>query len=327
MTSPHRPAYLIISVLLLLSLSANVFGAQDDSVDTKPNAETAQQRTGSTQTQVTSDQEAAPLKEQIASEPAPAELLRKESMIDAIASRPLVNGKATLAPVSPQAGSSDGWVVTFAPYVLLGSMKGEVGMGNRIAEVDARFKDIIDQFNFGFMGLFEARKGRFMILTDFIYLNLADTIETPGPLFSTIRVDLKTLTLQPALGYRLIDGDGGSIALIGGIRYWHLSTNLEFRPGLLPGSTVDVNKNWVDAIVGMSARGRLSDKWFVFGYADAGAGGSKFTYQFFAGLGVHITNRLSFAFGYRYLDVNYRKDGFVYDTALRGPVIGGGFRF
>ncbi len=323
----RRPAHLILSLLLLLSLSASVLGAQEHAIDRKPNSETARQRAASAQTQVTTGQEASPSKEQLASETVSTDAVRKASLIDLIASRPLVKGKATLAPVGPQAGSSDKWEFTFTPYVLLGSLKGEVGQGTRIANVDAKFSEIIKEFNFGFMARFDARKNRFIFFNDLLYLNLADTIETPGPLFSSIRADLKTLMLQPTVGYRLIAGEGGSLDLFGGIRYWHLSTNVEFRAGVLPAATIDLNQNWVDAIGGLKARGRLSEKWYVLGYGDLGGGGSEFTYQLFGGVGVNLNRVMSFIVGYRYLHVDYRKDGFVYDTGLRGPVIGGGFRF
>jgi hypothetical protein len=138
---------------------------------------------------------------------------------------------------------------------------------------------------------------------------------------------LKTFTLQPSVGFRLIGGDGGSLDVFGGIRYWHLSTNIEFRAGVLPAATLDENKNWVDAIGGLRARGRLSEKWYIVGYGDLGGGGSEFTYQLYGGLGVNVNRIMSFVFGYRYLKVDYRQDGFVYDTGLRGPVIGGGFRW
>jgi hypothetical protein len=35
----------------------------------------------------------------------------------------------------------------------------------------------------------------------------------------------------------------------------------------------------------------------------------------------------AFVFGYRYLDVNYNKDRFLYDTQMQGPVVGFAFKF
>ena len=55
------------------------------------------------------------------------------------------------------------------------------------------------------MGMFEARKDRFMFLNDLVYLNLADSKATSGVLFSSVRADFKAFILTPAVGYRLVE--------------------------------------------------------------------------------------------------------------------------
>ena len=114
---------------------------------------------------------------------------------------------------------------------------------------------------------------------------------------------------------------------MGGVRYWHLSTNIEFRPGILPAAEIHDDRNWVDAIGGLRGRARLSPRWSVTGLGDLGGGGSDFTYQLFGGIGASVSKRVSLVFGYRYLAVNYRSNGFIFDVALKGPVPGAGFRF
>jgi hypothetical protein len=46
-----------------------------------------------------------------------------------------------------------------------------------------------------------------------------------------------------------------------------------------------------------------------------------------AGLGYEISDRTSLFAGYRVMDVDYSKDGFVYDVNQHGPILGGVFRF
>jgi hypothetical protein len=76
----------------------------------------------------------------------------------------------------------------------------------------------------------------------------------------------------------------------------------------------------------MRGRAAISSKVFVVGKADAGGGGSKFTYQLFAAAGFKISNRASLIGGYRYLRVNYDRDNFLFDGSLTGPVVGVSFR-
>ena len=66
---------------------------------------------------------------------------------------------------------------------------------------------------------------------------------------------------------------------------------------------------------------------FLTGKADLGGGGSKFTFQLFGGVGVLVGKRYALIAGYRDLDVNYEKDGFLFDTSLQGPILGFGIKF
>jgi hypothetical protein len=209
----------------------------------------------------------------------------------------------------------------------MASLKGDTGIGDRIAEVDARFVDIIDEVNFGFMGAFEARKNRFIFLTDLMYLNLSDGSATPGPLFSSVKVDFKAFILDPEVGYRLLEGEGGSIDAVVGFRYWHLRTRLEFRAGILPDTEVTRTKNWADVVGGLRGRAKLSEKWFLTGKGDVGGGGSDITYQLFGGVGFNLCEKGSLVLGYRYLKVDYDNDDFLFDMSLKGPMLGFTFRF
>ena len=119
----------------------------------------------------------------------------------------------------------------FAPYLWLAGIKGTVGVGDLTTDIDPGVSDILDALNFGFMGSFEARKNRFMVVTDLLYINLDQTKDTSGPLFSSLKVTEKTFMLSPVVGYRLAEKEGASLDAIAGIRFWHASTKLELAPG------------------------------------------------------------------------------------------------
>ena len=83
----------------------------------------------------------------------------------------------------------------------------------------------------------------------------------------------------------------------------------------------------MDGIVGLRGKTALSKKVFITGKFDLGGGGSKFTWQLFGGGGYNIKSNIALIFGYRVLDVDYNKNGFVYDMKQRGPIVGLGFKF
>jgi opacity protein-like surface antigen len=235
----------------------------------------------------------------------------------------------TEVPRSPQAADADNWQFQFSPYFWLASLHGTAGVGNRTTQVDMSFGDIFGSLKFALMGVFEARKGKFILLTDMEYVSIEDDKATPGPFFSDVTARFKTFIFDPEVGYRVFDNPakGQSIDLLGGIRVWHVSTELDFGAGILPATQIQGSRNWVDAIVGLRGKTALSEKVFVSGKFDLGGGGSKFTWQFFGGLGYNIKPNIALIGGYRVLDVNYDKNNFVYDMNQRGPIMGMGFKF
>ena len=76
------------------------------------------------------------------------------------------------------------------------------------------------------------------------------------------------------------------VDLLGGVRYWHLRTDLKFGAGVLAAREATASTNWVDAIAGVRGKAHLSKKIFVSGKADVGGGGSRLTYQLFGGVRV-----------------------------------------
>ncbi|MGH9764034.1 MAG: hypothetical protein ACREDR_08335 [Blastocatellia bacterium] len=231
------------------------------------------------------------------------------------------------APDQTQSDPGDKWQFQVTPYLWFAGLKGTIGIRGQTADVDVGFGDILSHLNFGFTGAFEARKRKFIILTDMLYLKVSAENATPGRLFSSVKSTVRNFTLDPEAGYRVVEKNGASLDLMGGIRFWHLSDRLLFTPGLLPQLEISASKNWVDAVFGMRVKARLSKKWFVTGKGDFGGGGSDFTYQLFGGVGADVGNIGALIVGYRYLHVNYDRSGFLFDVEIKGPIIGFGFKF
>ena len=235
----------------------------------------------------------------------------------------------TTIPQGTQPAPTDKWQFQFSPYFWLASLHGTTGTGNRTAQVDESFSDILHSLKFAFMGVFEARKDKLVVLTDLEYVSIGDDRATPGPLFSAVDTKIKTFIFDPEVGYRVFQDPekGQFVDVLGGVRVWHISTDLTFSPGILPGTQVQASRTWVDGIVGLRGKAALSKKMFVTGKLDLGGGGSKFTWQLFGGAGYNVNPKIALIFGYRVLDVDYNKNNFVYDMNQRGPIMGLGFKF
>ena len=188
-------------------------------------------------------------------------------------------------------------------------------------------RNILSHLHFAAMGLADARRDKLVVLTDVIYTDLRGQRATPGPLFSSVDPQQRLFILTPEAGYRVLDSEDASLDVVGGIRYWHLKSELEFQSGVLPGIGLEASRGWADAIVGVRARRTLPRNWWASAYGDLGAGGSDFTYQIVGNAGLDIHERYALVFGYRYLNVNYDKDDFLFDTAMKGPLFGFTIKF
>jgi len=228
---------------------------------------------------------------------------------------------------APQRSSTDKWEFQFVPYLWFAGLKGQVGIGDRVADVDADFGDIFDKLNFGFMAAFEARKHRFGLFSDLLYLKVSAENATPGALFSSVKLTQKVFMFEEAVAYRLYQKNGSSVDAMAGIRFWHLNTRLLFTAGISPEVEADRSKNWVDGLAGLRGRAYVSKNIFVLGRGDVGGGGSDLTYQLIGGGGLTFRERFSFLLVYRYLHVNYDRDNFLFDVGIKGPAIGFGIKF
>jgi hypothetical protein len=228
----------------------------------------------------------------------------------------------------PQA-AADGWQFQLTPYLWLPRISGRAGIGNFDVDVDAGLSESNISLNFGFMSTFEARKDKLVILTDLQYSNLGAERVRSGPAFINADADFKTFILDPEVGYRILDNPkkGAFVDVLGGIRYWHLRSDLTFHRLILPDITRTRSRQWVDGIAGLRGRLHVTPRVFLTGKADLGGGGSDFTYQLFGGGGVTFGTRFALIGGYRYLHVNYDKDDFLFDMGLSGPIVGIGIKF
>jgi hypothetical protein len=232
---------------------------------------------------------------------------------------------ASAQSASAQPAAED-WQFELVPYLWGSAIEGDVGIGNRTAEVDASFSNILDHLHFAAMGLADARRENLVVVTDVMYSDLRGQRATPGPLFSSVNPEQRMFVLTSEGGYRVLATDGSSIDALGGLRFWHLNSELQFTAGVLPSVNMEASRNWADAIAGLRARKALMRGWWASAYGDIGAGGSDFTYQLVGSAGLDIGIRYALVFGYRYLTVDYDKDNVLLDTAMKGPLFGFVFR-
>ena len=232
---------------------------------------------------------------------------------------------------------ADKWHFQLAPYAWLAGQKGKVASLPPLppADVDVDFyDDIVGNIKGAIMLAGEARKGRFGVVMDVAYTDIEMEDPTPlGIFYSALTSRTKTWMVSGAGLYRLAEHENSFLDAIGGVRYWSIDSELTLkgpRFAFLSERSVSNKEDWIDPIIGVKGLTPIGDsKFFVSGaFVIGGFGvGSDFMWDALINFGYQWTKGFSTTIGYRYLDVDYEDDGYLYDVAQDGLILGLSWRF
>jgi len=229
------------------------------------------------------------------------------------------------APASPQVGEpTSDWHFAVSPYLWLPGVHGTVGAFGHAVGVHATPGDLLSNFRFGLMGLFDTRYKRIVLPVDMMWIRLADSRGLPLT-DEEVSANLKgsEFILTPKIGYRVIDTEMIKVDGLVGFRYWHFGQSVKFNPSET-GLNFSASQNWVDPIVGGRILANLSPKVSVSIGGDVGGWGtgSQLDYQFAGLLGYRIKPAVVLQAGYRYLSVDYRSGGTIINLITSGAILG-----
>jgi hypothetical protein len=249
---------------------------------------------------------------------------------------------ASSLPVTvPAAGNSDQWEYEAMIYLWAASIDATTPTGG---DIDMSFHDILDDLDMTFMGTFGARKGKWSLLADAVYMDLSqddsgsETIPVLGgaaDLTATVKTDIgmKAWIVSLGAGYNVVDNEKTRLDLLGGARYFDLDVDVKLnlnRDGPLIQTSREVKGSdsdhiW-DGIVGLRGTYNIDKNWYLPYYADIGTGGSDLTWQALAGVGYQFKWG-DVLLAYRYLDYNFKSDFLLEDMTVKGPALGVRFNF
>jgi hypothetical protein len=238
---------------------------------------------------------------------------------------------ATIGAQTPDAptpqnttAADDGWHFAVTPYLWFAGVSGAAGAVGHDVGIHASPGDLLSHFDIGLMGLVEARKNRFVLPVDFLFIKLTADKGVPlNDFVNSIQFKGTVVVLTPSAGYRIVDHEKVKVDALAGFRYWHMGQSLNAQPQLFNGFSR--SQNWVDAVAGGKIEMALSEKALVTIAGDAGGGGSDLDYQAVGALGYRLGKKAILQLGYRYLYVNYHNNppaSFLFDAHLSGAILG-----
>ena len=195
------------------------------------------------------------------------------------------------------------------------------GQSSTGSDIDVDVGDILSSVEFAFMGAVGARKGKWSLAADVIYLNAQDD-DTIAPGLKA-NVELTNWVVTPVVGYNLVDSGRSRLDILGGARYLYIKADL--KVDALGLRADDSGSNW-DAVIGARGTVDLTEKWYLFGYVDIGTGESKLTWQGFGGVGYRF-KWFDLVAAYRYLRWDFDDNEALDNLFLHGPAAGIRFLF
>lgn len=171
------------------------------------------------------------------------------------------------------------------------------------------------------------RNDRWSAFGDWTYANAK--ADAPSPfttLYAGVDVKVKGHIVEGYGGYEVTGAPDSHVDVFAGARYYTMEASLGLREGTLPGATATSDQNWVDGVIGTRLDTRFAENWEAFASADVGTGGSRLSWQLFAGVGYRF-GWGSIVGGWRHLHVDVDKSNFRLDGALSGPFLGASFTF
>ena len=208
------------------------------------------------------------------------------------------------------------------PYLWVATIDGTLAAGGDTSPpIDSDYSFFsLDNLDGVASATFTARGQRWGFLFDYLYVAYEDTF-----------LEGSILQVKPRLEGRVIEFTAtyqpislNDFQLIGGLRQQDIEVELTYL-NRSPQSSVD----WIDPFVGVVYSPALTERLSLSLRGDVGGFGieSDRALNAEAMLRYQFGKTFSVKFGYRYLEVEFKDNSFIYDISLDGYLFGLGFRF
>ena len=220
-------------------------------------------------------------------------------------------------------GASDRWTVELTPYLWAAGLDGNTAADGAGSEIDTDYKFFsLDNLDFALGAAVEARKGRWGVLGDAMYVEFSDAfdrapnseVELSGGVFDMVGL--------------MAASNGRPLELVFGLRYVALKSTVDIAP--IP--RADARESWLDPLIGLRFVYDFNDRWSVALRGDVGGAGisshsSDLATNVSAIFGWHLNDKLTLRGGYRMLQMDFDGDDLVLDATLQGYVFGASWAF
>lgn len=214
---------------------------------------------------------------------------------------------------APRAVAEDDIRYRLMPYLWTAGMDVEMGRPGNTTNVDVSFSDYVDVIDLGAAFTFEARGDRWLIATNFLWVQLSEDFDLPT---GTTEAEIDEFLVETFVGYRPRGWE--NTWLVGGVRYLNLEVDIDFSNI----NDFSRSRDLTDPYVGIMWEPRRGN-WEYLLEADVGGGvDADFAWSVSLLAAYHFNDRYALSGGYRFIDIDFEDDEFVFDGQLDGIQIG-----
>jgi hypothetical protein len=227
----------------------------------------------------------------------------------------LVASSAAVAQ-APGDGGSSRWSFTITPYLWAAGLDGSTGAEGIGSEIDTGYSFLsLDNLDLTLAAAIEARKGRWTVLLDGLYVEFEDDFDRP---VVDANAEVSGGFFETSAAYPAARVPG--LDIVFGLRYVALESTVQ----LAPGPSASAREHWLDPLVGARFQHDFNDRWSVSLRGDVGGFGvaSELTTNVSATFGLRLTDAMTLRFGYRALQMDFEDSGFVLDAIAQGYAVG-----
>jgi hypothetical protein len=278
---------------------------------------------------------------------------RRQRIVPGIALLALI--AATIFTVSAQAQSvapADTWKFSITPYLWMPNINGTLNYssptGGGSPSVEVGSDKILEALEAALMISGEVRKDRWLVFTDFIYLDFSSegssvkSINFGGSAVSSSANVSTSSSLRGTVwtlgaGYAALPGRPVTLDVFGGLRYAGLEPSTDWQLAVAvtgPGSgqtfprtgSISQRTDLWNGIIGVKGLVWLGNSnWSIPYYLDIGTG-SGLTWQGMLGI-AYSFSWIDVTLVYRHLYFDQGSDKLIQDMSFSGPALGVTFRF
>jgi opacity protein-like surface antigen len=256
------------------------------------------------------------------------------------------------------------WEVRIGLPAWLAGLSGDSGVKGLEASSDVKFTQLLKHLTHAPVALsVNARYRRWEFWVDGQYIEVGTHATLPGLLFTDANVHIKNALAEGFVGYRLINCDNANLTLFAGARWTYLQGDLSIfdngdaRLAILR-QLLGIQKrldfsdsiDWVDPVIGIRGRVKIWKATKLFAEGDVGGfdanadtafelhrqgrtivrrsvDSTDWSYQAAGGLEFQLTRQIWTQVGWRYMNYDYKKNGFTDGNELNGPFLQTGINF